>query len=308
MTIGTERILVTGASGFIGRALVRRLVCSGASVACTARRRPLEVAEGTSWIVGDLVDEEFVAHVVEQTRPDIVYHLGGASSASRSLDVVLPTLATNLTASVNVLKAVTERGCDRVVLVGSGDEPINGEPPSSPYAAAKHALHAYARMFHALYATPTTTARLFMVYGPDQPDVAKLVPYTILSLLRGERPSFSSGRRLCDWVFIDDVVDALLAVASSSDCVDRVVDVGTGTLHCVRDVVEKLHVLLGSQAEPLFDGTSDRPHETEDVADVVRAHQLCGWSPSTDLATGLERTVAWYTAEFARSTSGREQG
>ncbi len=294
MAAGTGPVLVTGAGGFIGRALVRRLARAGYSTVCTARSPVDHLADAASWVGGDLVDAAFVDRLVGQVRPSVVFHLASRVTGSRSLDVVRTTLADNLTASVNVLRAVTDVGCDRVVLIGSGDEPRGDEAPASPYAAAKWAVGGYARMFHALYGTPVAIARPFMVYGPDQPDTSKVVPHVATSLLRGEAPLLSSGRRRCDWIYIDDVVEALLAVATVPACVGRVLDVGTGRLHTVQHVVETVSALVGGEVEPVFGGMADRPHETEAKADVAETTRVCGWAPSTTLQDGLERTVAWY--------------
>jgi UDP-glucose 4-epimerase len=295
MRAASGNVLVTGANGFIGRALVRRLVADGQTTVCTARQPADDLAEGTAWLPGDLTDRSFVQRLVEQARPQVVFHLASQVTGSRSIDVVPTTLANNLVSSVSVLEAATDAGCDRVVLIGSGDEPADGEAPCSPYAASKWAVGGYARMFLSLYGTPVTTARPFMVYGPDQPDVSKVVPYSITTLLRGKAPTLSSGQRLCDWVYIDDVVDALLVLADAADVIGRVVDVGTGRLHTVRHVVETISTLVGAGVDPVFGGLPDRQRETEAVADVVETARVCGWRPTTDLYEGLKRTVAWYS-------------
>jgi nucleoside-diphosphate-sugar epimerase len=287
-------VLVTGASGFIGRALVRRLAADGHPPVCTSRHPVEDLVEGARWIPGDLTDPAFVTRLVAEVRPSVVYHLASAVTGSRSLDVVRPTLASNLSAGVNVLQAATEVACDRVILIGSGDEPADGAAPCSPYAAAKWAMGGYARMFRSLYRTPVTTARTFMVYGPDQPDRSKLVPYTITSLLRGEAPELTSGQRLVDWVYVDDVIDALLAVAEAPEAVGRALDVGSGRLHSVRHVVETIAGIVGAGVTPRFGGVPDRQAETESVADVAETTRVCGWAPATDLDEGLKRTVAWY--------------
>jgi UDP-glucose 4-epimerase len=295
MRAASGNVLVTGASGFIGRALVRRLVADGHITFCTARHPADDLAEGAAWVPGDLTDRSFVQRLIEEARPTVVFHLASQVTGSRSIDVVPTTLANNLVASVSVLEAATEAGCDRVVLIGSGDEPAAGDAPCSPYAATKWAVGGYARMFLSLYGTPVTTARPFMVYGPDQPDVSKVVPYSITTLLRGRAPTLSSGQRLCDWVYIDDVVDALLVLADAPDVIGRVVDVGTGRLHTVRHVVETISTLVGAGVEPVFGGLPDRQRETEAVADVAETARVCGWRPTTDLYEGLKRTVAWYS-------------
>jgi nucleoside-diphosphate-sugar epimerase len=291
---GSRTVLVTGASGFIGRALVRRLVAEGHTTVCSSRH-PAGVVEGAEWVAGDLADRAFVRRLVSHARPAVVYHLASHVTGSRSIDVVPTTLVNNLVASVSVLEAVADAGCDRTVLIGSGDEPMPGDTPCSPYAATKWAVGGYARMFASLYGTPLTTARPFMVYGPDQPDTSKVVPYTIMSLLRGEAPTLSSGQRLCDWVYIDDVVDALVVLADAPRALGRVVDVGSGRLHTVRQVVETLATLVGTGIKPVFGGLPDRPGETEAVADVAETARVCGWRAATDLHEGLKRTVAWYS-------------
>jgi nucleoside-diphosphate-sugar epimerase len=86
----------------------------------------------------------------------------------------------------------------------------------SPYAAAKFAASAYGRMFHALYHTPVTILRLFMVYGPGQQDLRKLVPYVTLALLKGEMPRVSSGVREVDRIYVDDVAAGYLAAATAT--------------------------------------------------------------------------------------------
>jgi nucleoside-diphosphate-sugar epimerase len=273
---------------------VRRLAADGHPPVCTSRHPVEDLVEGARWIPGDLTDPAFVTRLVAEVRPSVVYHLASAVTGSRSLDIVRPTLASNLSAGVNVLQAATEVACDRVILIGSGDEPADGAAPCSPYAAAKWAMGGYARMFRSLYRTPVTTARTFMVYGPDQPDRSKLVPYTITSLLRGEAPELTSGQRLVDWVYVDDVIDALLAVAEAPEAVGRALDVGSGRLHSVRHVVETIAGIVGAGVTPRFGGVPDRQAETESVADVAETTRVCGWAPATDLDEGLKRTVAWY--------------
>ena len=156
------------------------------------------------------------ARALDDVRPDWIFHLASHVTGARDLAVVLPTFHGNLTTTVNLLTAATEVGCQRLVLVGSLEEPELGTAeavPASPYAASKWAASGYARFFHANYETPVAVARLFMVYGPEQEDSRKLVPYVTLSFLRGEAPRLTSGARQIDWIYVDDAVAGLLAVA-----------------------------------------------------------------------------------------------
>jgi nucleoside-diphosphate-sugar epimerase len=243
---------------------------------------------------GDLSDPTFAEELIEWAKSPVVFHLAGEVTGSRDIETVLPTLQNTLNSTVNVLLAATRAGSERIVLIGSAEEPESDESPSSPYAAAKWASRVYGRLFNSVYATPVTIARPFIVYGPDQPDVSKLVPYSIRSLLAGVPPELASGRRRCDWVFVDDVIEGLLAVATADNCIGRMVDLGTGTLTTVRHVVDAISDLVDSDTRPRWGALPDREHETEAVADVAETRRLCGWSASTDLITGLRRTVDWY--------------
>src|SRR5262245_17053499 len=163
--------------------------------------------------------------------------------------------------------------------------------PSSPYAAAKWASSAYARMFHSLYAVPAVIVRPFMTYGPDQAPT-KLIPSVIRSLLAGEPPKLSSGRFRADWIYVSDVIDGFIAAVTTPGVEGQTFDLGTGSLHSVRSVVEKLAAIIGNSVEPQFAALPDRPHEREWVANAQAAARL-GWRPTTSLEEGLSLTVNW---------------
>lgn len=292
-------VLVTGASGFIGAHLARRLAALGAEVHGTSRGAELPDGVFASRVRGDLADAELVRRLVADTRPDVVFHLASRVTGSRDAAEVLPTFQANLASTVHLLLAAHEAGCGRVVLAGSMEEaePSPGgapPPPPSPYAAAKQGASAYARMFHALYDLPVVTARIFMVYGPGQRDLAKLVPYVTCSLLRGERPSLSSGERPVDWIYVDDVVDGLLALAVAPGVAGMRLDLGSGELVTVRGVAERLAVLAGEGAELGLGERPDRPLEAVRRANVEATRELAGWRPRTPLAEGLRRTWEHY--------------
>jgi nucleoside-diphosphate-sugar epimerase len=152
-------------------------------------------------------------------------------------------------------------------------------------------------MFHALYGLPVVTARIFMVYGPGQRDLGKLVPYTVLALLRGERARFSSGRRPVDWVYVDDVVDGLIALAAAPGIEGERLDLGSGELVTVREVAERLAAIAGPAAAAAglgFGELADRPFEPSPGAGVERTLELAGWRPAVSLDDGLRRTFEWY--------------
>ena len=298
-----QKILITGASGFIGPHLCRRLCGTGAEVHTVSRTLHTTAISNLHCWQGDLADIETVRDLCDKVKPEVIFHLAGHAAGARNLELVLPTFHSNLATTVNVLTVATEVGCRRIVLPGSLEEPEQTTAvPSSPYAASKWASSAYGRMFHALYQAPVVIARVFITYGPgDKP--TKLIPYVIRSLLQGEAPKLSGGQRQVDWVYVDDVVDGLLAAAHAPAVEGCTIDVGSGNLVTIRSIVDRLVGLIDPQIEPLFGAIADRPFEQVRVADTAKSGSLMGWQPVTPLEEGLERTVDWYRRQL-RTSSG----
>ncbi|HEV8238547.1 MAG TPA: NAD(P)-dependent oxidoreductase [Thermoanaerobaculia bacterium] len=294
-----RRVLVTGASGFIGRRLCRRLRELGAEVEPASRKAA--PAEETRWHQVDLGDPREAARVVVETQPATAFHLASQVTESRERKFVLPTFHANLASTVYLLDALTEQGCKRIVQAGSLEEPEPGDPvstPASPYAAAKWSAGAYARMFHQLWQTPVVLARLFMVFGPEQRDLTKLVPHVVTSLLLGRDPQLGSGKRPVDWVFVDDVVEGLLRLGLADGVEGLQVDLGSGKLVPVKAVVEQIYATMTPDKQPPFGGLQDRPMEPVRVARAEETGELLGWSPTVTLEDGLQRTIEWYRTEL----------
>jgi UDP-glucose 4-epimerase len=301
-SLSGRRLLVTGASGFIGARLCRRAAEEGAIVHALSRRRQSASRE-VRWERGDLTDETAAREVVHRVRPDVVLHLASEVSGGRDLGLVLPMLQANLVAAVNVMLACAETGCSRVVLAGSMEEPVTDDPEAiaqSPYAVAKWGALAYARHLHALHGLPVAHVRVFMVYGPGQLDLRKLVPYVTVSLLRGEAPKLTSGARAVDWIYVDDVVDAFLRAAVAPGLEGRSLDIGSGELVTARALVVRLHELVGGDVDPVFGAIPDRPLERVRAADPLAAREAMGWHPETLLDKGLAHTVAFYRSNLDR--------
>jgi len=292
-----KRVLVTGGHGFIGRPLAIRLAALGAEVVAVSRTRHPDF-DGVRSVALDLANRVAVDELFAVFRPDIVLHLASHVVGARTPEVVLSTYHSNLTSTLHLLMAAKAYGCERVVLTGSLEEPDpdTGSPvPSSPYAAAKAAASAYGRMFHALFGLSVVILRVFMVYGPGQADLKKLVPYVITSLDRGEVPTFSSGAREVDWVYVDDVVRAYELAGLVQGADGQTIDVGSGTFASVREVVEMLFSLMKAAKPPVFDGAQDRMMEQVRLADVEASGRILGWAPKVLLPEGLALAVRSYT-------------
>jgi nucleoside-diphosphate-sugar epimerase len=299
-----KTVLVTGASGFIGNHLCQRLLLEGASIHGVARKNCQHHLADIAWWHGDLAYSTFTRRLIESVKPEVIFHLASHVVGNRELHAVQPTFQANLHAAVNLLTTASEMGSKRIILVGSQEEPEAGQSsytvPASPYAAAKWAASAYARMCHALYQTPVTIARVFMVYGPGQKDTKKLIPYTILSLLGRIAPRLTSGERPVDWIYVKDVVDALLVLAQSENLDGRTVDLGSGSLVTVREVVERIADLMEADTRPQFGRVADRPMEQIRKANDRKTYDLTGWQADTSIKQGLESTIQWYRENLQR--------
>ena len=304
-TLVNKRVLVTGASGFIGSHLCHRLVKEDAVVHAISRTTQLSLSSGIHHLQADISDYDSAHRVFVQAKPDIIFHLAGYVQGSRDLEHARPALYGNLVTTVNLLTVAAEIGCERIVLTGSQDEPDPDEAtadtfvPPSPYAASKLAANSYARMFHALYQLPVSVARIYMAYGPAQRDLNKLIPYVILSLLRGQTPRLSSGTRPMDWIYVDDVVDGMIATAQSRTVDGQTIGLGTGIAHTAHDAATKIVTLMAPGATLAAGAMPDRPMEKARLGNVAETRAKIDWQPAISFDEGLRRTVEWYRNQIA---------
>lgn len=290
-----ETLLVTGASGFLGASLMARLRAAGAKPIGVSRR---PAAADGDWTVCDLLEPGAIERLFAELRPRAVFHLASEVRGTRDLDAVLPTFRSNLATTVEVLAAAARLECRRVVLAASLEELPLDQPARFPYAIAKRAATEYGRFFQGLYGLSVVSARIGMAYGPGQRDIAKLVPHVILSQLEGRAPRLASGDRRADWVYVDDVADALIACMEAPRLEDGIVDVGTGVGTSVGEIAERLTRITGGPA-PERGALPDRAQDRTVLADASETARRIGWRATCDLDTGLRRTVAWYRQERA---------
>jgi UDP-glucose 4-epimerase len=294
-TLAGVNVLVIGANGFLGKHLLARLYRENAKIHAVSRSSQPSDSRITWW-TGSAAGSVWIRELVARIKPDIIYQLASASLGGQDLRFVLPTFESDLQTTVNTLAAACEVGCSRLIMTGSLEEPMPSckpKAPGSPYAAAKAAALLYGRMFQQLYSVPVVILRPFMTYGPGQKE-HKIIPYTIKSMLRGESPELASGTRLVDWVYVGDVIESFIAAATAPDAVGKDIDVGSGLLTSIREVVEQIQCLIPSAPNPRFGALHDRANEQVRVADLTGAEQILGWRPSTSLSQGLSSTITWY--------------
>jgi UDP-glucose 4-epimerase len=291
----TDVTLVTGAGGFVGANLVRRLLAEGRHVVALAR------PGSDPWRLTGL-DVEIVEVDVREAIPgrfDFVFHLAahGAYSWQNDEGAIYET---NVCGTENALRAG-----ERVVVAGSSSEygpkahaPAEDEPlePTSAYGAAKAAATRLALDRGAV------VLRLYSAYGPWE-DPNRLVPTLLARALAGELPPLVSPRVARDFVYVDDVCDAFLRAAQAEP--GRVYNVGSGRQTTVAEVVEAVRKLLGVESEPRWGSMPDRIWDTETwVANPDRIRRELGWQARIGLEQGLARTIEWFRTRAPRERYG----
>jgi len=296
------RVLVTGGRGFIGQAVTERFAVAGATVVGTTLAEPPDESP-IEWVRLDVRSLDEVRKAVLATRPDVLVHLAAKVAGDRRIEQLIPMLEADLLGAVHVLLAATEAGVGRVIYAGSLlQEPTRdlAEPiPPSPYGAAKWAAAGYARMFHAIYGTPVVTVRPSLVYGPRQVDLTKMVPYVTTTLLRGETAELTSGAWEVDWLFVDDLADAIVAAAFASDVEGLTVDLGSGQVASVREIALMITELVGGSGQLALGAIPDRALDPVKIVDTGLATRALGWSAQVGLDAGLRATVDWYRSWVA---------
>jgi UDP-glucose 4-epimerase len=313
------RVLVTGATGFIGSHLTRRLVADGADVhALTSTvssvypTRLTDLRDRITLHSGSLTDRSAMDVVADSARPDVVMHLAAYTHVGKSWDRVDECVQVNVQGTVNLLQALARRGYQRFVYTGTSeiygdvdvpfreDGPVN---PVSPYSVAKYAGERYCRMFVQGRGWPIVMLRPFNAYGPWQsPD--RVIPEIIGRAVNGQPLRMTQGTQTREFNFVEDLADGFVRAAVADDAVGEVVNLGCGEEVSMRDLATTLLRLMGDPITPEFGALPERPTEIRRMrADAAKAGALLGWTPSTSLEDGLRRTIDWYRDELARGAS-----
>jgi nucleoside-diphosphate-sugar epimerase len=308
----TTDFLVTGGAGFIGSAIVRRLVSDGRSVRVldnlsTGRVENLDgVRDAVEFVEGDISRMDDARGAVDGVR--CVLHLAALPSVIQSVEDPVTTDRVNTLGTLTLLTAARDAGADRFVFSSScavyGDNPVLPKredmlpEPLSPYAVQKMTGEYYCRVFHALYGLNTFVLRYFNVYGPRQDPTAfysAVIPIFISKALRGVPPTiFGDGEQTRDFVFVDDVVAAnLRCCAAPEQAAGGVYNVASERRLSVNAIAAAVVRQVGSGVNPVH--APARGGEVRDsVGDAARAREALGWRAETAFEDGLARTVSFF--------------
>lgn len=301
-----KRILMTGAAGFIGAVLTRRLLREGHDVhmvlkSATAQWRLAGLERDLHQHHVDLRDEARVCSVVASIRPEIIYHLAthGAYPSQSDADGIIQT---NFLGTWNILKAL--KHIDYEVFVNSGSSSEYGFKdyamretdllePNSYYSVAKCAQTLLCQHVAKTERRPITTFRLFSVYGPHE-EPSRLIPTVIRRCLAGEDLTLVDPDIARDFVYVDDVVSAYLCTDRLSQLNGEIINIGTGVQSPIKQVVELVVRLTGATVNCHWGAMPTRIWDAKTwVADCTKSARLLGWRPTTTLPEGLEQTTAW---------------
>jgi UDP-glucose 4-epimerase len=308
-----RRVLVTGASGFIGSHVVRRLLRDGARVYAMSSRvsavtlPPLaDVIHDIEVVEANLNDLASLEHAVSSVAPQLVIHLAAFTHVGKSFYRVDENIQTNIHGTVNLLKAL-DGGYERFVYVGTGD--VYGEAPLpfredgpvspvSPYAVSKYAAERFCRMFQQIEGWPIVCLRPFNAYGPGQSG-DRIISEIILSGLQGKPIRMTEGRQTREFTYVEDVAEAMARALVVPGIDGEVINIGCGDEVSIRDVALTVLELLGNPVEPEFGALAYRPTEIwRMVGDSTKARTLLGWSPTHSLEDGLRLTIEWYRSRY----------
>lgn len=304
------RVLVTGGAGFIGSHLVDRLIADGHDVAVVddfghGRPEHLAAAIGTGRcaVIPMSVLDEGLAAAVGQTSPEVVVHLAAQIDVRASVRDPRADATTNIIGTIAVLEAARLAGARKVVLASSvavfgppATLPVTETTPAnplSPYAVSKLAAEHYLDQYRLLYGIQTTTLVLTNTYGPrqDPHGEAGVVAIFAERMLGGTRTRvFGDGGNSRDYVYVDDVVEALV-LASGPVAAGRRLVIGTGIATTDLALNRAVAAAVQGAPEPLFapERLGDLPHM---VVDATAAREILGWRPTVSLAEGIARTIA----------------
>ncbi|HEX3691784.1 MAG TPA: NAD(P)-dependent oxidoreductase [Solirubrobacteraceae bacterium] len=296
------RVLVTGASGFVGWPLIAELVQNGDEVHAVSSREPPAEPDGVHWHRADLAGEGAADALIDELAPERLIHLAWFVEHGRFWSA--PENVLWVERSLRLLRAFARAGGKRAVMLGTSAEydwSAASEPlreldsplvPVTMYGVAKDALRRVCDAYAELERLELAWGRLFFLYGPrEQP--GRLVAAVIRSLLAGERVDVSSGEQLRDFLHVEDVARALVALLASSVC--GPVNIASGCATPVAEMLDQIGALIGRPELIVRGGLADRREEPPLlVADVTRLREEVGFHPRWELAYGLADTVRWW--------------
>ena len=299
------RFLITGAAGFLGSALANRLVRENHTIRgldALSTGDPNALLPEVHLTRGDINDRPKLWTLLQDI--DCVYHLAARVSVQESILYPREYNQVNVGGTVSLMEAMRDVGVRRVVFISSGavygeqgTQPLNESAspnPRSPYAVSKLSAEYYVRTIGLLWGIETVALRVFNAYGPGQhipPVHAPVIPYFMRqACLKGTIVVHGEGSQTRDYVYVDDVVNAMAATATAPNVNQKIINVGSGVDTSVRELVELVLEVSGNRPEVMYNPRNEGGVRRM-CADLSLAGELLNYQPAVDLKTGLRLTL-----------------
>lgn len=303
-----KRALLTGATGFVGANLVRRLLRDGHEVHLLAREgharwRIEEIESEVRIHRADLSDAADLAQLFARVRPDWVFHLAAHGAYSWQTDAA-QIVQTNIAGTINLVEAALQTGFEAFVNAGSSSEyglkdhaPLESEnlEPNSHYAVAKASATLYCRFSAEKHRQRIPTLRLYSVYGAYE-DPNRLIPALFRHGLKGELPPLVDPNIARDYVYIDDVCEAFILAASVPTAQwGAIYNVGTGAQTSLAQVVEAARAVMPIEVQPQWGTLPGRGWDTDVwVSNPEKIRRELGWKAEYSFEAGLRAALPWF--------------
>ena len=317
MELKGKKVLVTGASGFIGSHLVEELVRRGANVRAFVKdnssnnigsleKLTEDISEKVEIVFGDIQNRENVKRAVYEMN--LVFHLGALISVADSYKNPREYMDVNAIGTLNILEASREYKIEKIIIAstsevyGNGGNKIINEDfplnPRSPYAASKIAAEKITESFYYSYNLPVSIIRLFNVFGPRQ-SIKPLIPAVINHGIRNEKIQITDLNSKRDFVYVADAVDAFIKTAESDKSNGETINIGTGTASSVKMILEILSKILEKDLFKYVElGNLKNKDEKLLICDNKKAKKLLNWEPKYSLEEGLSKSGDYFKENY----------
>jgi UDP-glucose 4-epimerase len=299
------KTLITGVAGFLGSALAQRLIDNGHEVLGLddlSTGKENAIPEGVQFELGDMLDRPKLWTLLQGV--ECVYHLAARVAVQESILYPREYNSTNVGGTVSVMEAMRDVGVKRVVFTSSGAiygaqkaQPLHEEmvpAPDSPYAVSKLSGEYYVKTIGKLWGIETVTLRIFNAYGPGQhlpADHPPVIPYFLKQAVEGGSLIIhNGGTQSRDFVYVADVVEALIKASKAKGVDGMTINVGSGKEVSVMDLASSVIELTGAKRELIYNNKA-KGGVKRMRADLTRAKKLLGYKPKHFLANGLKKTL-----------------
>ncbi len=303
-----NKILVTGASGFIGKHLIKKLLSNKYEVACVDLRYDNgfnnSFDSSVRFYSGNLLDKDFISLCIKEFAPHYIFHLAGSKSRSNNLPEFKSSYDVNYLGTLNLFEAcIGRKELKLMTLIGTVEEygrsfsPFkedNYELPVSSYGLSKLSATKLSLIFNSEFNIPALILRPSIAYGPGQGE-DMFLPALINALLKSKSFKMTQGHQMRDFVFIDDLVQAMIRGIEKNDVAGNIINIAAGKSVRLKDVAMQISNLTGNAECLEFGAIPYRSSEIMDYAvNIDKSYEILNWKPETSLDKGLFKTVEYY--------------